>query len=66
MRDRLKVAAEEGIVLGVKWGIVIVLVCMAVVFALGDYNIVRQRAANGQQAWEFIQKVNASPKSETK
>jgi len=54
MWDDLKSAAREGVLLGVKWAIIAAFVVFAVSMLLGDYIIVRQRAANGQQAFEFI------------
>lgn len=53
--DRAKEAAEWAILWGVKLSIVIGIVFISVSYLLGDYNIVRGRAANGERAWEWIQ-----------
>lgn len=53
--DRLRQAAEAGVVLGVKWAIVAAILLVSVSWLLGDYNVVRERAANGQRAFEWIQ-----------
>lgn len=55
MWSDLKAAAREGIVLGVKYGLAAMLVIVAVSFLLGDYQVVRGRAYNGQVAFEWIQ-----------
>ena len=61
MWQRLRDAAADGVVLGVKWGLALLLALFSVSWALGDYNQVRQRALNGQQAFEFLQQqVKAS------
>ena len=54
-RDRLQDAAEWGVLTGVKWAIVVALVLLSVTLLLGDYNTVRERSANGELAWEWIQ-----------
>lgn len=53
---RLKQAAEEAVVLGVKIVIVCLIIIAAFSVVVGDYAVVRQRALNGQNAFEFIQK----------
>lgn len=55
MWQDVKHAGREGIVLGVKYGCAAVIVIVAVSWLLGDYAIVRQRAQNGQSAFEFLQ-----------
>lgn len=54
---RVKQAAEEGALVGIKIVVVLAIVTAALSVILGDYAIVRQRAMNGQQAFEFIQKM---------
>lgn len=55
MLERLKAAAADAVVIGVKWAIIAALVLYAVSLTLGDYLIVRQRAYNGQLAYEAIE-----------
>lgn len=65
MLDRLKQAAAEGLVLGVKWGIALLVVGFLVLWAANDYSVVRARAEHGQAAFEYIQKATqqqAAPK----
>lgn len=54
-RGRLAEAVREGILLGVKLALAVGLVLLGVSYLLNDYNIVRQRALHGQQAFEFLQ-----------
>lgn len=54
-RERLRIAVEWAILWGVKIAIVLAIVLISVSYLLGDYNIVRERALNGQRAFEFIQ-----------
>ena len=56
---RLSAALQEGLVLGVKWGVALLVVGFLILWALKDYGTVRQRALHGQEAFEFIQKVQA-------
>ena len=58
--ERLKTAAADGAVLGVKWAMVLMVLAMMAAVILGDYSLVRQRAANGQQAFDFIQQQIAA------
>ena len=51
---RLKDAAVEGLVFGVKWGVAIVVLAVILSLLMGDYAITRQRAMNGQQAFDAI------------
>lgn len=53
--DRLRLAAEAGVLIGVKWAIAAAILLFSVSCLLGDYNLVRERAANGEKAWELIQ-----------
>lgn len=55
MWDRVKRAAEAGVLLGVQYGIALALMLLAISWMLGDYTLVRQRALNGQQAFEYLQ-----------
>jgi hypothetical protein len=52
--DRLRAAAETGILWGVKLALALGLVIVMITYLLNDYNIVRTRAANGQQAYDYI------------
>ena len=54
-RTRVRVAAEEGIVFGVKYAIALLLILFAVAWALRDYNAVRVGAARGQASFELLQ-----------
>lgn len=58
MIQQLKDAVSAAIILGVKWAIVILIIGVALLLLAGDYQVVRQRAFNGQQAFEFIQRMN--------
>lgn len=60
--EDVKRAVREGVLLGIKWVIVVVLVLFGVAWFLGDYQVVRMRALNGQIAWERQQ--NASRQSQ--
>lgn len=64
-RDRLRAAIESGVIVGVKWAIVVGLVLVGVSYALNDYGIVRQRAFNGQAAFEYLQQQAAKQKAPT-
>ena len=44
----------------VKTAIILAAVVFTVAYLLNDYAVVRQRALNGQQAFEFIQKQLAA------
>ena len=55
MPSKLKQACEDGILLGVKWGIVVFCLAVSLLLLMGDYTQVRQRAQRGQDAYEFIQ-----------
>jgi hypothetical protein len=57
--QRLKTAAEEGLVCGVKWAVAILIVAVVIAWALGDYAVVRQRSLNGQVAFECWQHPQA-------
>ena len=64
MWSEIKQAARQGVLLGVQYGIAVLLVLIAISWFVGDYSTVRQRALNGQQAFEFLveqQKKNAIP-----
>lgn len=53
--DRLREAFESGVILGVKWAIAVGLLLIGVSYVLNDYGIVRERALNGQRAFEYLQ-----------
>lgn len=65
MYERFSEAATEGAVLGLKWSIACALVLSMLSWLLGDYNTVRQRALNGQQAFEYIRQVQAQQQQAT-
>ena len=65
-RYRLVEAAQEGVLIAAKWAIVLAVVLLTVSYLLNDYGIVRQRALNGQQAFELIQQQIAATKSAPK
>ena len=65
-RERLRAAVEAGIILGVKWTIVLAAMVYGLATLLGDYSTVRQRALNGQQAFEFIQQQIAAQQKHAK
>jgi len=52
---RLRMALQDGILLGVKLALAVGLVLVGVSYLLNDYNVVRQRSLHGQQAFEFLQ-----------
>jgi hypothetical protein len=65
MWSQFRLAAIEGVLLGVKWGLVVLIVL--VVFSLwsglvSDYNLTKQRALNGEAAAEKLdQLLKAQP-----
>ena len=54
---RLRTSAEAGILFTVRWGIVLVGLCLIGRYIAGDYEIVRGRSYNGQLAYEWMQRV---------
>lgn len=58
---RLQAAVEWAVLWGVKIAIVLAIVLMSVSYLVGDYNVVRERALNGQRAFEFIQAQQKAP-----
>ena len=50
MKDRIKKALEEGIVLGVKYGVVLAILA----FVARDYTVTRSNALYGKAAQEWI------------
>lgn len=66
MMNRLKVAAIDGLVVGVKWAIVIAIIGFMLVMLSGDYLVTRQRSIAGQNALDFInQQIDAAKKQQT-
>lgn len=59
---RVKRASEEGIVAGVRYGIVILLLGLALTFAAGDYAVTRARA-NASFQW-IQQQIDAAQKAQ--
>lgn len=58
---RVRQAATDGLVVGVKYSIALVVVAFVLTWALGDYAIVRQRALHGQIAFETLQQRASQP-----
>ncbi len=56
MWAELKAAARAGLVWGVQIGVALLVVMVLLSWALGDYNQIRQRALNGQLAYEYLQR----------
>lgn len=56
MRSGLKDAIEAGVLFGLKWAVGLGIVVLALSWLAGDYFVVRDRAKNGQWAYEFIQR----------
>ena len=54
---RVKDAAEDGLVLGVKIAVVALCLVTALAWFLGDYNSVRQLAQHGEAAYQAILKA---------
>lgn len=59
-RMRLRAAIEDGVLWGVKVGLTVAFVLVAVSYVVNDYGIVRQRALNGQRAYEWIEQQIAA------
>ena len=59
----LKEAVRRGILHGVEWGIVILIIGFLLVWALNDYNVIRQRALNGQRAFEYLSQQQESSRA---
>ena len=53
-RARLKAAAEDAVIAGVKCAIVLLVVVVAFGWLLNDYRLVRQAAFNGQQVYNAL------------
>lgn len=56
---RLKAAIGDGVILATKVAIVLGVLVLTMSYLLGDYNVVRHRARNGQAAFEYIQQIQA-------
>ena len=54
MTEQVKAAAVEGLLFGVKWGIALLVIGLLNVAWMGDYGVVRERATNGQRAFEHL------------
>lgn len=54
-KARLWQATEEGMLWGVKLTIAAAILLLGMSYLVGDYNVVRERAMNGQQAFEYLQ-----------
>ena len=57
MWNALKAAACEGTLLGVKYGVALLILAAVLLLLAGDYNVVRERALNGQIAFEKIDRA---------
>ena len=64
MWARVKEAAEDGLVFGVKALVFLLVLLFGLSWFLGDYTLVRQRAMNGQWAAEQVQRLLAQPPQE--
>lgn len=62
---RLRVAAEEGILWGVKLALAAAILLLSVSYLVGDYNIVRERAWNGQRAFDYLQGAHGTAQTDT-
>ena len=56
-------AARAGLLLGVKWAVVVLLVSLTLGALAQDYLVVRQQARHGQQAFQYLQQQQASRKT---
>lgn len=56
-RTRLRVALEEGLVLGVKYSLVTLLLVGTISFLTKDYLQTRLMAQRGNAAFEYIEKA---------
>ena len=54
---RAKSRAERGALIGIQWGTALLIVAFALSWLLTNYALVSSRAANGQAAFEYIQRV---------
>jgi len=54
MRDRLGQAAADGLVLGVKWSVALVIVAIALAVLAGDYQTTRANAAFAAQTLQQL------------
>ena len=59
-------AIRRGSIRAIEWSVVLAVVILTISYLLNDYGIVRQRALNGQQAFEFIQQQIAAQKAAPK
>lgn len=70
MREQLRQAAADGLIVGVKWAVAILVVAAAFALVAGDYGAVRRQSANGQRAfdalmqWQSRQQAPAAPKEQ--
>lgn len=64
MKNKLKQAAEEGILLGVKFGLASIISILLLGFIAKDYLETRQNALLGRAAAEYIQKAIEAQKKE--
>jgi hypothetical protein len=54
MRAQLSAAFQSGLVLGVRVATALLVVIVALSWWMGDYWTIRQQAAHGEQAFQFI------------
>lgn len=59
---RVKRAAEDGIVAGVRYGVALLLICLALMFTVGDYYVTRNKA-NAAVQW-IQQQIDAAQKAQ--
>lgn len=66
MTDALRQAAHDGLILGVKWAVAILVMAAALALVAGDYGVVRRQSQNGQRAFDALvqwQQRQAAPQA---
>lgn len=66
MRQRLRIAAEEGILLGVKYGLALVIILSITAWGLGDYQQTRVGARQGAAAYQEVLRQAQARQPDTK
>ena len=57
---QVKARVQAGVLFGAQWGVALLVIAFCLSFLLTNYALVSQRAANGQAAFEYIQKAEAA------
>lgn len=57
MGARVKAAAVDGLIVGVKWGVTLLVITVLQSWWAGDYALVRSAARNGQIAFNTLQQM---------